>query len=135
MNTELGSQNSALSAMKRKVEGELQAFRAEVDEAFNEVRLAAKLWHTNAQIHYYSNVVKYRRINIFKDRLLQIKASEERAKKAAMDAARLAEELRQEQEHSQHVERSRKALEIQIKVNLFEAFPELNTYNSQSDHV
>lgn len=31
------------------------------------------------------------------------------------DAARLAEELRQEQEHSQHVERLRKGLEQQIK--------------------
>ena len=31
------------------------------------------------------------------------------------DAARLAEELRQEQEHSQHVDRLRKGLELQIK--------------------
>lgn len=37
------------------------------------------------------------------------------AKKASADAARLAEELRQEQEHSQHVDRLRKGLELQIK--------------------
>lgn len=34
---------------------------------------------------------------------------------SSADAARLAEELRQEQEHSQHVDRLRKGLEIQIK--------------------
>jgi myosin protein heavy chain len=32
------------------------------------------------------------------------------------DAARLAEELRQEQEHSLHIERMRKGFEQQIKV-------------------
>lgn len=33
------------------------------------------------------------------------------------DAARLAEELRQEQEHAMHIERMRKGLEQQIKVS------------------
>lgn len=32
------------------------------------------------------------------------------------DAARLAEELRQEQEHAMHIDRMRKGLEQQIKV-------------------
>lgn len=36
-------------------------------------------------------------------------------KTATADAARLAEELRQEQEHSMHVDRMRRALEVQIK--------------------
>ncbi|CAF2365471.1 unnamed protein product [Rotaria sp. Silwood2] len=45
----------------------------------------------------------------------ELKNSEERAKKAASDAARLAEELRQEQEHAIQVERLRKGLEQQIK--------------------
>jgi len=45
----------------------------------------------------------------------ELKNSEERAKKAAADAARLAEELRQEQEHAIQVERLRKGLEQQIK--------------------
>lgn len=44
-----------------------------------------------------------------------MKASEERGKKAMSDAGRLAEELRQEQEHSMHIERLRKGLEQQIK--------------------
>jgi chromosome segregation ATPase len=47
--------------------------------------------------------------------LKELKASEERGKKAMGDAARLAEELRQEQEHSMHIERMRKGLEQQIK--------------------
>ncbi|CAF3425009.1 unnamed protein product [Rotaria sp. Silwood1] len=45
----------------------------------------------------------------------ELKNSEERSKKAAADAARLAEELRQEQEHAIQVERLRKGLEQQIK--------------------
>jgi hypothetical protein len=48
--------------------------------------------------------------------LNELKGSEERSKKAMGDAARLAEELRQEQEHSMHIERMRKGLEQQIKV-------------------
>ncbi|KAI6233418.1 Myosin-3 [Aphelenchoides fujianensis] len=47
--------------------------------------------------------------------LSELKSADELAKKASADAARLAEELRQEQEHSQHVDRLRKGLEIQIK--------------------
>ncbi|CAF3451696.1 unnamed protein product [Rotaria socialis] len=45
----------------------------------------------------------------------ELKNSEERSKKAAADAARLAEELRQEQEHTIQIERLRKGLEQQIK--------------------
>ncbi|CAF1172361.1 unnamed protein product [Adineta ricciae] len=45
----------------------------------------------------------------------ELKNSEERSKKAAADAARLAEELRQEQEHALQVERLRKGFEQQIK--------------------
>ncbi|CAF1220495.1 unnamed protein product [Adineta steineri] len=47
--------------------------------------------------------------------ITELKNSEERMKKAGADATRLAEELRQEQEHSLHVERLRKGLEQQIK--------------------
>lgn len=35
------------------------------------------------------------------------------------DAARLADELRQEQEHSSHLERARKSLESQLRVGRF----------------
>jgi chromosome segregation ATPase len=47
--------------------------------------------------------------------LNELRASEDNAKKAMADAAKLAEELRQEQEHSMHIERTRKGLEQQIK--------------------
>jgi len=77
---ELQSQNSSWQAIKRKVEGELQAMHADLDETLNE-----------------------------------LKAADENSKKAMADAARLAEELRQEQEHSMHVERMRKGLEQQVK--------------------
>ncbi|MCP9264596.1 Slow myosin heavy chain 1 [Dirofilaria immitis] len=45
----------------------------------------------------------------------QLKNTDEMLKQASADAARLAEELRQEQEHSMHIERMRRALEVQIK--------------------
>uniref|UniRef100_A0AC34GH48 Myosin tail domain-containing protein n=1 Tax=Panagrolaimus sp. ES5 TaxID=591445 RepID=A0AC34GH48_9BILA len=47
--------------------------------------------------------------------LTELKNADELSKKASADAARLAEELRQEQEHSQHVDRLRRGLEQQIK--------------------
>ena len=43
------------------------------------------------------------------------KASEEKAKKAMVDAARLAEELRSEQERAQMLERDKRALDVQLK--------------------
>ncbi|SPP82277.1 myosin heavy chain, muscle isoform X29 [Drosophila guanche] len=50
------------------------------------------------------------------DELLnEAKNSEEKAKKAMVDAARLADELRAEQDHAQTQEKLRKALEQQIK--------------------
>ncbi|KAL0119521.1 hypothetical protein PUN28_007766 [Cardiocondyla obscurior] len=50
------------------------------------------------------------------DELLnEAKNSEEKAKKAMVDAARLADELRAEQDHAQTQEKLRKALETQIK--------------------
>uniref|UniRef100_A0A7E4UTG5 Myosin motor domain-containing protein n=1 Tax=Panagrellus redivivus TaxID=6233 RepID=A0A7E4UTG5_PANRE len=45
----------------------------------------------------------------------ELKHAEERGKKASLDAARLAEELRAEQEHSQSLDRQRKSLELSLK--------------------
>jgi len=45
----------------------------------------------------------------------ELRSSEEKAKKAMADAARLADELRQEQEHSLQVEKLRKGMESQMK--------------------
>jgi len=74
------AQANALSMAKRKLEGELTALHADLDEMLNEA-----------------------------------KNSEEKAKKAMVDAARLADELRAEQEHAQNQEKMRKSLEVQVK--------------------
>jgi myosin heavy chain 6/7 len=47
--------------------------------------------------------------------LNEAKNSEEKAKKAMVDAARLADELRAEQEHAQNQEKARKAMEQHMK--------------------
>ncbi|CAL4070936.1 unnamed protein product [Meganyctiphanes norvegica] len=47
--------------------------------------------------------------------LNEAKHSEEKAKKAMVDAARLADELRSEQEHCQNVEKMRKNLDVQAR--------------------
>ncbi|OWA54357.1 Myosin heavy chain, muscle [Hypsibius exemplaris] len=47
--------------------------------------------------------------------LNEVKGAEEKSKKAMADAARLADELRQEQEHAMHIEKNRKTLETQVK--------------------
>jgi len=47
--------------------------------------------------------------------LNEAKNSEEKAKKAMVDAARLADELRAEQEHAHAQEKMRKGLEVQVK--------------------
>merc|ERR1719266_2441964 len=48
------------------------------------------------------------------DMLSQAKSSEEKAKRAMIDAARLADELRAEQDHSTGQEKAKRALETQI---------------------
>jgi len=45
----------------------------------------------------------------------ELRQSEDQAKKAMTDAARLADELRQEQEHAGQIEKLRRALEGQVK--------------------
>merc|ERR1711978_305567 len=48
------------------------------------------------------------------DMLSQAKSSEEKAKRAMVDAARLADELRAEQDHSSGQDKAKRALETQI---------------------
>lgn len=50
------------------------------------------------------------------DQATELKSAEEQAKKAMVDAARLADELRQEQEHSSHIEKARRAIESQVRL-------------------
>jgi len=45
----------------------------------------------------------------------ELKMAEDNAKKAIADVARLAEELRHEQEHSSSIEKMRRGLESQVK--------------------
>ncbi|MDJ8948219.1 hypothetical protein PO867_15135, partial [Clostridium perfringens] len=45
----------------------------------------------------------------------ELKAAEEHAKKAMADAARIAEELRQEQDHAGQIEKMRRGMESQVK--------------------
>jgi len=47
--------------------------------------------------------------------LNEAKNSEDKAKKAMVDAARLADELRAEQDHAQNSEKMRKGLEVSVK--------------------
>lgn len=47
--------------------------------------------------------------------LNEAKSQEEKAKKAMVDCSRLADELRQEQEFAQAQDKSRKAMETQMK--------------------
>nr|XP_045582189.1 myosin heavy chain, muscle-like isoform X2 [Procambarus clarkii] len=51
----------------------------------------------------------------YEDMLNEAKNSEDKAKKAMVDAARLADELRGEQEHAQNLEKVRKSLEVSVK--------------------
>uniref|UniRef100_A0AC35UGU0 Myosin motor domain-containing protein n=1 Tax=Rhabditophanes sp. KR3021 TaxID=114890 RepID=A0AC35UGU0_9BILA len=51
----------------------------------------------------------------YDEAVVELRNSEENLKKASADCAKIAEELRQEQEHSSHIERMRKALEQQIR--------------------
>merc|ERR1719222_1878531 len=59
------------------------------------------------------------------DMLSQAKSSEEKAKRAMVDAARLADELRAEQEHSNSQEKAKRALESQT-AELEQRFAEAN---------
>ncbi|CAI5453487.1 unnamed protein product [Caenorhabditis angaria] len=49
------------------------------------------------------------------DALNEAKTSDDKAKKATMDANRLADELRAEQEHSNNLDKSKRSLETQVK--------------------
>jgi len=69
------------------------------------------------------NLVKFQDVAIdlqcvvqtdLEDQLNDVRNAEEQAKKAMADAARLADELRQEQDHSAQIEKMRRTLESQV---------------------
>jgi myosin heavy chain 6/7 len=51
----------------------------------------------------------------FEEQVNELRLAEEQTKKAMADAARLAEELRQEQEHAGQIDKLRRGLETQLK--------------------
>uniref|UniRef100_A0A158R688 Myosin motor domain-containing protein n=1 Tax=Syphacia muris TaxID=451379 RepID=A0A158R688_9BILA len=98
---------------------QMERNKKQMDSEVNEVR--AQLDELTAQ----SNDISAAKKKLDADILLlktdldetytELRASEERAKNAALEASRLAEQLRQEQERSQIMERDRKGLELNIK--------------------
>merc|ERR1712158_45228 len=91
------------------LQGELEEARALLDSA-DRRRLEGAIHTMHAEID---------------DMLSQAKSSEEKAKKAMVDAARLADELRAEQEHASSQEKAKRALESQI-VELEQRLAEAN---------
>lgn len=51
----------------------------------------------------------------YEETLREFRASKERCKKATAEVNRIADELRQQQEHNLHVEKFRKNLEQQVR--------------------
>merc|ERR1711983_216095 len=80
------------------LQGELEEARALLDSS-DKRRLESAVHTMHAEID---------------DMLSQAKNSEEKAKRAMVDAARLADELRAEQDHSSSQEKAKRALETQI---------------------
>merc|ERR1719348_1090293 len=103
---------------KRQIEGELAESRNAVNEmtsinskAASDKRAVESAVHTmHAEID---------------DMLQQAKNSEEKAKKAMVDAARLADELRAEQDHANTQHKAKRALETQLQ-ELENKFAEVN---------
>ncbi|KAE9548564.1 hypothetical protein FO519_008223, partial [Halicephalobus sp. NKZ332] len=105
---ELAHAAEAAEKARRAAEQDLIEFREAVNDLSNQVNslggIKRKLEGELAALH-----------GELDETLTELKNADESAKKAGADAARLAEELRQEQEHSQHVDRLRHGLEQQIK--------------------
>merc|ERR1711983_525532 len=92
---------------KKQCEMELQDSRGAVNDMTTiNSKASADKRHVESAIHTLHAEID--------DQLHQAKNSEEKAKKAMVDAARLADELRAEQEHSGTQEKSKRALEGQI---------------------
>merc|ERR1712037_961941 len=92
---------------KRQTEAELSESRSAVNEMTSiNSKASAEKRHLESAIHTMHAEID--------DMLQQAKNSEEKSKKAMVDAARLADELRAEQEHSNVQEKTKRCLESQI---------------------
>jgi len=92
---------------KKQAEMELAESRSAVNDmtAINS-KASAEKRHLESDVHTLHAEID--------DMLHQAKNSEEKAKKAMVDAARLADELRSEQDHSGSQEKAKRTLEAQI---------------------
>merc|ERR1711920_1041569 len=103
---------------KRQTEAELNEARAAVNEMTTiNTRAGAEKRSLEAAVHTMQAEID--------DMLHQAKNSEEKAKKAMVDAARLADELRAEQEHASSQEKAKRSLESSI-AELENKFAEAN---------
>jgi len=92
---------------KKQAEMELSDSRLAVNDMTTiNSKAAAEKRHLESQVHTFHAEID--------DMLGQAKNSEEKAKKAMVDAARLADELRSEQDHASSQEKGKRALESQI---------------------
>ena len=89
--------NSKASSDKRQLESHMHTMHAEIDDMLQQAK--------NSEVIFVSKVKKIRHVYI---------VFQEKAKKAMIDAARLADELRAEQDHSNSQECGKRALEGQI---------------------
>ena len=92
---------------KRQAELELSESRNAVNE-MNVInsKSAAEKRHVESAVHTMHAEID--------DMMQQAKNSEEKSKKAMIDAARLADELRAEQDHASSMDKAKRALETQI---------------------
>jgi chromosome segregation ATPase len=92
---------------KRQIESELTEARSAVNEMTSiNSRANAEKRHLEGNVHTIQAEID--------DMLHQAKASEEKAKKAMVDASRLADELRAEQDHTSTQAKAKRALESQL---------------------
>lgn len=113
---ELAAQVTSLQAQKRKLEGDVQAMQVSYVFWKTYFDLTFTILSAIAWIRSWQNLY----INLYLQTDLEemnneIRAADDKAKKAMAEAGHLAEELRAEQEHSNQIEKFRKGLEHQIK--------------------
>jgi len=103
---------------KRQIEAELSESRCAVNEMTSiNSKAASDKRAVEGAVHTMHAEID--------DTLQQAKSSEEKAKKAMVDAARLADELRSEQDHTGCLSKTKRALESQL-VELENKFAEAN---------
>jgi myosin heavy subunit len=105
---ELRTQLEAAERARKQAEGELH----EASDRVSELSISnASLTATKRKLETDIQAMQ----TDLEDQAGELKAAEEHAKKAMADAARIAEELRQEQDHAGQIEKMRRAMESQVK--------------------